>query len=437
MKLFEMTMSKYIALYGILSLFLIQCSLDISDPNAGTDEDVLDSREGILTFATGMQGYYAETALPAIIRIPAVTTREFAINTTFANLQELEMGGDAIPDENASVLQIWSRVYRVVEMADLLKEHAPEVQLTDGELTEIRVLSDIYKAMALGFVIQNFEQAPVRTVLEGNVEFESRDAVLAEAISLLEGADTLTENLPGTLTITLNGFEIVNTVNALLARYNLLAGNFQEAIDYANEVDLSISSVFNYDGSTSRNPVYQDVYVSEAYLPQDNFGTPVTEANDERLDFYLSEVDSLSQPNEFEVDLLAGFFDAADASIPVYLPGEMYLIRAEAHLRLNQPQAAVDQINEVRTKEASEDVFGVGANLGPYTGGTDEASLEEEIYRQRSAELFLTGMRLEDARRLGRPAPAEGLESERNRNYYPYPQQERINNPNTPENPEI
>lgn len=437
MKLFKIMIRKHLVLIGIVSLFLVQCSLDVSDPNAGTDDDVLNSRDGILTFATGMQGYYAETALPAIIRIPAVSTREFAINTTFANLQELEEGGDAIPDENASMLQLWSRLYRVVEMADLLIENAPEVQLTNAELTEVTVLAHIYKAMALGFVVQNFEQGPISTSIDGEAEFESRDAVLAEAIQLLEDADGLTGSLPGTLTVTQNGFDIPNTINALLARYNLFAGNNQDAIGYANDVDLAATSVFNYDGSTSRNPIYQDVYVGEDYLPQDDFGTPVTEAGDERLGFYLIEADTLSQPNNFEADLLAGFFDAADASIPVYLPGEMYLIRAEAYLRLDQPGLAVDEIDEVRTKEASEDAFGVGANLGTYTGGNDDASLEEEIYRQRSAELFLSGMRLEDARRLGRPAPQRGFQSERNRNYYPYPQQERINNPNTPENPEI
>lgn len=437
MKLLNNMIHKHLILVGILSLFLVQCSLEVSDPNAGTDDDVLNSREGILTFATGMQGYYAETALPAIIRIPAVSTREFAINTTFANLQEIEEGGDAIPDENASVLQLWSRLYRVVEMGDLLIKNAPNVQLSDEELAEIQVLAHMYKAMALGFVVQNFEQAPITTALEGNAEFQSRDAVLAEAIRLLEDADALTADLPGTLTVTQNGLDIPNTINALLARYSLFNGNYQDAIDYTDEVDLTATSVFNYDGTSSRNPIYQDVYISEDYLPQDDLGTPLTEDGDERIDFYLIDEDLQSEPNGFEADLLAGFFDAADASIPVYLPGEMYLIRAEAYLRSDEPGLAVDEINEVRTKEASEDAFGVGANLGPYGGGTDDASLEEEIYRQRSAELFLSGMRFEDARRLGRPAPSQGFQSERNRNYYPYPQQERINNPNTPENPEI
>jgi DNA-binding transcriptional ArsR family regulator len=76
------------------------------------------------------------------------------------------------------------------------------------------------------------------------------------------------------------------------------------------------------------------------------------------------------------------------------------------------------------------------ANLSAYDGPTDMNSILEEIYRQRTAELFLTGLRLEDSRRLGRPDPLED-DSERTRNFYPYPDQERLNNPNTPANPEI
>ena len=58
------------------------------------------------------------------------------------------------------------------------------------------------------------------------------------------------------------------------------------------------------------------------------------------------------------------------------------------------------------------------------------------MYKQRSAELYLSGQRLEDSRRFGRPAPPANL-AERSRNFYPYPQQERVNNPNTPADPAI
>jgi len=77
---------------------------------------------------------------------------------------------------------------------------------------------------------------------------------------------------------------------------------------------------------------------------------------------------------------------------------------------------------------------GLGANLPAYSGPVTAPALLTEIYRQRAAELYLQGLRFEDARRLGRPGPPSSL-VERNRNYWPYPNQERQNNPNTPADP--
>jgi len=423
----------------VVLLVVVGCDLNVTDPNTATEQEVLSSREGIISFTIGMQGYYSSTTLPALIRTTAVTTRELAINTTFANLIDLENGGTNLPESNGNVLQVWSRALRVVEMADKIIQNAPNVPLSDAERSEILAIAHIYKAMSLGFLVQDFEQSPIQTNPTGNVEFQSRDQVLAESISLLNTAlDQMSQTPPASST-TVAGFDLQNTAYALLARYNLLAGNYQAAIDASNQVDPAATSVFSFDGTTSRNPVFDDVYTAEDYIARDNFGTPLTEAGDGRLGFYLVSVDTTSQPNGLQSDLLAGFFDAADKDIPVYLPGEMNLIRAEAYVRLSQPGQAVNEIDAIRTKQAANDPFGVGANLPAYNGPTDDQSLLTEIYRQRSAEMYLTGMRFEDARRLGRPVPGDNppLTAERNRVYYPYPTQERQSNPNTPANPAI
>jgi hypothetical protein len=131
---------------------------------------------------------------------------------------------------------------------------------------------------------------------------------------------------------------------------------------------------------------------------------------------------------------IAGFFTNPNASIPAYYPSEMLLIKAEAALRQEQLPTAIGYINQVRTKTATEDPLGIGAGLTDYSGEETVSAIEEEIYRQRSAELYLTGMRFEDSRRLNRPGPPDNLD-ERNRNFYPYPLQERQNNPNTPVDP--
>lgn len=424
--------------------FIAGCSLDVSNPNTATEEDVLSSARGIRAFAVGMQGFYSGNVYSDIVLNTGVTTREIAINTTFASLLELEAGGTALPPENSRTNSIWNGLSRVVSMSDQILENAPGIITDDAELSGIIALASIYKAMSLGYLVQSFEQAPINS---GNdAVFSSRQEVLAEATRLLEDAlQRITSTPPSdsfTNNILLSGFDMENTIYALLARYNLFAGSFQEAIDAADQVDLSATSVFSFDGSTSRNPIFDDVASGDEgqeYAPRDNFGSPLTEAGDARLDFYLISEDTTSTPNGLPIDGLRGFFTTPNASIPVYLPGEMYLIRAEAYVGLNQLGNAVNEINAVRTKQAEDDAFGVGADLPPYSGPVDEASLLTEIFRQRSAELYLTGMRFEDARRLGRPVPSDNppLTAERNRVYYPYPTQERQNNPNTPANPPI
>ncbi|MGF1670112.1 MAG: RagB/SusD family nutrient uptake outer membrane protein [Balneolaceae bacterium] len=437
---------KILFSYALVTFMIVtSCSLDITNPNQATDNEVLGNAEGIRNLAVGLQGFYAETALPAAIFAPAVTTREMAINTTFASLVELEQGGTVLPPENSRVNRLWNNMMRAIDMAEQLIENAPNVIVDSGELSGIVALSEIHKAMALGYLIQSFQQSPVST--GENAQFFSRDEVLAESISLLQSAlNRITTNPPSVnfnQNIIFSGFDIENTIHAYLARHHLLAGNYQDAINASNQVDPSAVSVFTYDGSISRNPVFQGVLSGDEgqeYAPRDNFGTPVTEEGDERIEFYLEPADNFSIPNGLPIDILKGFFSSPSSPIPVYLPGEMNLIRAEAFVNLNQPQNAVNEINIVRTKTSSEDPFGLGANLPEYTGSLDEQSLFTEIYRQRTAELYLTGLRFDDMRRLGRPAPSgtnPPLEAERNRIWYPYTTQERQNNTNTPPNPDI
>jgi hypothetical protein len=114
----------------------------------------------------------------------------------------------------------------------------------------------------------------------------------------------------------------------------------------------------------------------------------------------------------------------------VYLPGEMMLIKAEAYARQTPPDLvnALIELNRVITKKPAEDVWGVGADLPP-VALTTQAEILTEIYRQRSIGLFMSGLKLEDMRRFNRPT------AERKRNFFPYPFQERDNNPNTPPDP--
>jgi hypothetical protein len=118
-------------------------------------------------------------------------------------------------------------------------------------------------------------------------------------------------------------------------------------------------------------------------------------------------------------------------SIPVYLPGEMILTKAEAYARQSTPDLvnALIELNKVITKKPGNDPFGVGADLPADPGPYNQAQLLEQIYRHRAIELYMSGLRLVDNRRFNRPV------SERKRSFLPYPNAEHFNNPNTPADP--
>jgi hypothetical protein len=230
-------------------------------------------------------------------------------------------------------------------------------------------------------------------------------------------------------------FDLINTLYAYEARVNLMAGNYQKALDNANLVDLSKTSKYTYT-SLSPNPLYTLFQVTKSYVPRVNFGLPagLYEPGDQRLSFYLTSPSSVV--NGDSVTTMAGFSSMQTTAIPVYLTDEIKLIKAECILRLDGSLTdALDLINEVRTQD-SGDPFGVNAGLPAYSGPVTKDDLLFEVYKQRCAELYLSGLKWEDTRRFGRPAPPSD-DSERNRIFYPYPDQERINNPDTPGDPAI
>jgi hypothetical protein len=115
------------------------------------------------------------------------------------------------------------------------------------------------------------------------------------------------------------------------------------------------------------------------------------------------------------------------------------LIKAEASARSNDLAGASTALNAVLTK--TTDAWGIGAGLPAYAGANTADAILTEIYRQRSIELYLSGMRLEDSRRFNRLAPVAGnaaTQIERTRTWYPYPLVEKDNNrANTPDDPTI
>ena len=419
-----------------LMIGLISCDSDIPNPNAATLSEASTDQSGLIAMSAGL-GIAYTNALERALLTPATTAKEVEVTNTFVNLIELAEGGEGLPGSNGNIIGLWSRFYRVIGTADVIIANAPVV-ITDPSVSSAVIgMAHFYKAASLSYLIGSFEQVPIVTNEDGEAEFSTRAEVLEDAIRLLDEANSLfatTEPNSSTVASFGNDFDLPNMVNAYRARLNLMAGNYQEAIDAANLVDLSSVSYFTFN-SENQNPVFLNTNLSTTfnYAPIDDFGIENVDPNDGRRDFYLEEIDTTGQFDE-NVSLLKGFYDALNASIPVYLPGEITLVKAESFARLGQLPDAIDELNTVLTK--TTDPAGVNANLPAYTGANTEEAVLEEILKNRNIELFLTGQRFEDSKRFGQPGPPASTEF-RNRNFYPYPDTEVNINPNTPDDPAI
>lgn len=432
----------------LLSVFLFtSCETDFNNVNQPAEDQVLTTKSGLITATVGMTSHFTTSTLSPIVEIPALSTRELGNLLTYVTPQELVAGGAGLPNDNAGLTRLWSRLLRDKGAAELIIEHVEGVEMDPGTKSGIKAYAKFFKAMTLGYLIQNFEKVPIDNNSEGIATFNSRQEVLTSCINLLESAkaDISSNPISDEFLKYIRGMDLPNMINAFLARYNLFAGNYSAAINAAGSVDLSSQSVWMYDGSTNKNAVFVFAVENDPDTkPQDNFGLTgslIPEQNDGRIDFYLSPSDEVEVP-EFGghgVENLLGFFDEGNKSIPIYLPGEMLLIKAEAYAMSNDLANAVININLVRQK--NNDVFGVNANLGAWTGDTNSSEeILDEIFRNRSIELFMSGLRLEDSRRIHSSfVPSQNADylSERNRNFYPFPFEERLNNPNTPEDPSI
>ena len=426
---------------------LNSCDTDFENPNSATADETFSSREGILAAAVGMQQLYSTSGIRWMVETPAITTREGGITTTFQNMIELEDGGSALPNFNGNIQKLWSTMLRVIKVSEDIEVNATNINLEAGSQSGLIAHAKLFKALAIGCLAQNYEQVIVQTNNDNMADFVTREVAFETVITLLNEAKAAITADPisaeFTNSVTLGNINIPNTINALLARYNLFNGNYTAAISAANDVDLSSTSAFVYD-SQNLNPIWSRVFLNGApsFKPRDNFGLPVEfifDPADGRLSFYLVPLDETNQ-NGLPIEDLAGFFNVNTGSIPLYIPDEMNLIIAEANLRKSSPDvvAAIAAINEVLTD--TDDPFLINANLAPYAGDSTVDALLDEVYKNRRAELFLTGLSLEDSRRFNRPTPSGtsmNFGEERNRNFYPYPDTERNSNPNTPNDPNI
>ncbi len=422
--------------YGSLAVPLLLatgCKKDYTNPNAATSVQVFSSAKGLAGIAVGLQRTYANNVAYGISDATGLLTGE-TILLNAGNGSELQFatGGNAVDGTNALLGNLWSASNKVIYDANNVINAA--VTLSDkGYASGLIGYATIFKALSMGCQSGYWEKVP-DTVGTAAATFSDRVVGYNRAIAAIDKAlAAINANAISTAFIAdiPVGVDIVNTLNALKARYALFAGNYAQSLAAANAVDLTKKSTLNFEAANP-NPVYNTVTsTNNVYQPVDStLGLPAgiqPSLNDKRIPFYTL-INATINPR-FRLN---GFWIAATTPIPLYIPDEMRLIRAECYVRQSTPNLVLAKadIDAILMQTPAQDPFGVGADIATgYTGTIDAQSLLTEIYRNRCIELFLSGMKLEDMRRFARPL------TERKRNLLPYPFRERDGNSNTPPDP--
>ena len=421
-----------IAAPAILSLGA--CKKDYTDPSRATQEFAFNSVAGLTAVDVGLQRVYSLSQagpLYNFVSIDALTTRQvIVLNQGNTNEYKLNLGGAQVDANNTLLAGLWTICNKVNYDADNVITAAAALE-DKSVASGIAGYATIFKALSLGAMSEFWESIP-----DGNgtdVNFISRADGLNRAITAIDNALGMIAANPISPSFTSSvpaGIDVPNTLQALKARYSLFAGNYAQALTAANAVDLTSKSVLNFEAANP-NPIFTAAGSNfNLYQPVDStMALPVglqPDLADKRVPFYMAL--SGSSASRF---VMKGFVGASTTAFPIYLPGEITLIKAEAYARQSSPDLdnALTELNKVVTKQPSADPFGVGAGLPAIAGPLSQSEILEEIYRNRSIELFMSGLRLEDMRRFDRPT------DERGRNFMPFPLRERDNNPNTPADP--
>jgi hypothetical protein len=426
---------KKIIFIAFAFLLVVQtaCKKEYTNPNAPTDVEVLNTVEGLTRLIVGIKNRYATNVLaPAVvyqgISASGLTTREVTVlNAGNADLAQIENGGTNLAPNNGVLSSLWTTANIVASEAQKLINGSASISDVNTR-NAVQIYGHLYKALSLGTMAIYWEKLPVNA--GENAVFSTRTEALQTAVTLLDEASALlgSTTIPASFTTSVGSeIDLVHTLRALAARIYLMLGNNDLAIARAAAVDLTKRSVFFYN-NTNPNPVFRSSLTNNnTYGIRTNFGLSgvlLPNPLDKRITFHLVK----NAANG------SGFFLGDATAIPIYQPGEMLLIQAEANARKNQLSAAKNFLDMVLTKTAAQDAFGVGAELPAYAGPMTQDDLLLEIYKNRCIEMYLSGLKFEDSRRFNRPGPGSP-NAERTRNFYPYPQQERDGNSNTPADP--
>ncbi len=417
------------ALLLVLAASVAACDMDLTDPNNPDETQAITTVAGLKQVGVGLQAIYVNEVVDPVYISALVTDQIGAISAAFESFRNVDAGLPVNNSEGPST-EPWGGQYNVVAQADLLIDNVPNVAMAEGTASGLLALAKLFKGMAFGNLLQVYERIPLDVGPDNlHPEFASRADGLAEVLRLLNEArqHVITTPVSNEFTneVLAPGFQLLPTIDAMIARYSLIAGDLSGAATAAGRVPLNVLSEFQAV-ATDPNPLWNLWYNSGnawRMRPEDRVRLNA-QAGDMRVPYFVAESTAEVESNpDSPLDEFVRY-SSNTHSYPAYYPDEMKLIMAEVFARNGELDDAVDLINEVRTQCAStldEPVACLPALSGTAVD-TQEEVLDAILY-ERYYELFLQGLYWSDLRRFGLPVKYQFMMVHRG---------ECQNNPNAP-----
>jgi hypothetical protein len=435
-ELADMRMTRRCAA-AVAAAALGACSLDLKNPNSPTEAEITSSVSNVIGLATGLQGRFATSYFNFAYMAGLVTDEFGAGSAALISISDAEQG--AVPSGTAVSDNVFNSIYRTVRTANelLVRSDSLSEQIEPGTRSGLRALAFTLKAEALGEALQSYQTIPIETYGVAAPTYVGRTESVPVVRALLDSAAaTLQETPPSTLfntTILTPGVSLPNVIQLFRARYARIANDDAAALAAANAVARSgpgALSLLTFSGAgVDVNPYANVTGGTEAIAPRRQWRLSMA-PQDRRDDYFV--LPSTTLTGRLSTTLLDTWSRYSDprSPLPVYLPDEALLIKAEALANQGQLAAAQAALDSVRTDCTGDDPL---ACLPALTAPLDRAQLLSEIYVQRRYELFATGLRWEDARRrsaIRGPTAAPAVPVDGQRCWLPYAVGERNGNPN-------
>jgi hypothetical protein len=417
------------AALAIATIAIAGCNLDLTNPNSPTQEATVSSPEGLVALGVGLQNRFGDSYGNFIYGAGLITDE---LGPTINSLQGVRDAQAGIVTQGANVTgDLWDSEFRTIKTANDIILNAANVGLSPGTQSGLLSLAYLIKAEAIAELAQSYQQFPIKTIGTETPTFATRAEGLDYAIALLDTAATTYNATPVspqfTNSVLARGFDLRNTIYAYRARVERIAKHDAAAIAAANQVSRTVFSVIPFTAQAV-NRVFNLASGSSGALPLDAFRLSAPPGYTTLTSYHVATAD------------IAGFnapldnyarFTSASSPLPAYLPDEVLLIKAEALVNTDLPQAQA-VLDSVRTDCGGRIADDPNACLTPIVGTLTAPQLLDSIYTIRRYELFATGLRWEDARRRG----LVGATSVAKRCWMPYTVGERNGNPNVPADPE-